>query len=920
MNTSINNLNQYADHLPEFLGLQTPSTAKDSPSIFEFERFRELEFDWFSNSDLSGNDELDKIDNIKNYFVRFWKQYTAIDKAAFEDNAVFENLKTEKVWAYKDVYYEGKNPFNQVFCLIHKPSDRLYAFADKNNVLLTKTSLGLDSNDTNEEAWNKIYDQGGTDLVIVYGKVDEDKYDSSFRYVSRESIFFKEEYERLRAQWDFVNKFNSHSDKFVGDAMKDPGQFKKYWDDEEELDKLAGTYSNFKAKTFKIDQKLRQLAEKVRDYGYFLALKDESISKTPPVSVKKGQIYQTKQEVYTKKDVHRRRVRKKVGKNRYRYEWQYYPVYTKVNYVNYIPVNLDQDPIINEADKLELDGYEVYHATSTNQGFVVESGVLLRDILDRCELDESFRRKCAVIIPEYDHILSNKTYNVGAFVFKHPLPGIVPTTYPSIGLREELSYRLAWKGMEIGQLVSSINLAPGETRNITVSTKFKQTTSQTASFRSINDVNTTESFDLATEFQREASRELTRISTFEAEAGGSGGIGPFKLKASAGGSRKTNLKQFSKQMARVAKKTAQSINRRLSQEITSTSSLSTEISQEANKAITITNVNQGQTLNLMFYQVNNIYDSTLFMTELEIMVGSTKELIAGSGIYETKSFRLHELDSVYEELDPKLLPNQAYQDPEDYWEALEQLFIDTLSNEYDVKSKAPESAKVMRFTYSEGAAKVARQIAGKNKKLTTEMAQPDKQWLASSRHSNSLLDVDDVQSLDKCDKFKLLRIGLTNAEVLEIPMDAQNVTITSGGLYVDSLMGIMPGTELYTEEMRALEAEKVAMSNDKISAENALVRAKTRLLSGADTNFISETWTYPMSKDTYRLQMQLFRAVSDDNWRLFFNSMEVVNPAITLQGGNKVMIISLPGQPPADIDKVDIKLIHTTTGEILMRL
>ncbi|MDZ7646719.1 MAG: hypothetical protein U5K54_05780 [Cytophagales bacterium] len=139
-------------------------------------------------------------------------------------------------------------------------------------------------------------------------------------------------------------------------------------------------------------------------------------------------------------------------------------------------------------------------------------------------------------------------------------------------------------------------------------------------------------------------------------------------------------------MARVAKKTAQTLNRKLSQEITSSSSVTTEVNQESSKSITITNINKGTTLNLFFYQVNNRYDSALYVSNLEMLIGGTRELIAGSGLYNTYSYRLHEQDQAFEKLHPNLLPGKPFgeTDPQwpKYWQALEDKLNSTINNEY----------------------------------------------------------------------------------------------------------------------------------------------------------------------------------------------------------------------------------------------
>lgn len=952
--------NIYQNALSGYLSLSSPSGAKDSPSIFEFERFRELEFDWIAETknqpapDLSSVE--DNIDDIREYFEKSWKKYLPADKLQYvAPNSPFLTLQTQtKVWEFSAVWLPSGTEAVQAadtFCLIHKPSERKYAFLDMSGNLITKKSIVPEWTvaTTNEAAWKSLENFSGYQLAVVFSTSDDAKlFSSSVTQIKREAPLFKEEYDRLNAQLEFVNLFNTNSKKFTEDMMKDPKLFQILWDDEDELEKVAGTYANVKAKASVLEQKMRQLAEKVKEHGYFLALKDETIG---PVAVTRGKIYQTRLDTYTRKDVYRRQERRKIGdgKNkRYVYVWVETPVYTAVSYVNYIEVNLYDDPVTNFVNK-NLKDYNVYTVERRFGGFYTESGIRITEILKRCENDEAFRRKCCIIIPQYDFLLSNKNYYVGAFLYKHPLPGFIPTRYPSLGLREELSYRLAWNGTEIGHLISSINLAPGETRTINVSSKFKQTTSQTASFKSISDINTSESFDLATEFQNEATKEMSRTDSMSASVGGSYGIGPFSASASASGSRSTNLKTFSRDMARVAKKSAQSINRKLTQEITSTSSLSTEVSQESNKSITISNINKGSTLNLMFYQVNNKYDSALFLTDVDVQIGATYELIAGSNIYETFSFKFHELDDIFEKVHPEILPGKTL-DPggpdapewKKYWAKIVETFKQAILKEYDTTSGAPESAGVLTFSQSQAfqdtfaAIKRARpaevranminlpELSGDSLSLKMfEMVELNEEDGDHDKlKGKRLLDAGDKFTV--CEVAKMLKTALVNKEITERPLQTETLVISSGGLYVDSLVGAMRGTEDYSELMRELESQKVLADIQKQLVANDEVRAKTNFLL-RDETFIREIFVHytdtPGARTHYVL-LQLTKPVADENWKIYFRNTELALP-IKFSAGTtdkKSLTITWSGEAPSiDALNKELYLLHKTNSQVLRK-
>jgi len=690
---------------------------------------------------------------------------------------------------------------------------------------------------------------------------------------------------------------------------------------------------------------MRQLAAKVKEHGYYLALVKETV-KVPDdqgglkdQDLDPGKIYQIKQDTYLRRDVVRRQQWQKVknGKNEYWIKvWVEEPVWISTPFQNYVEIDILKDPVQTAIANLKEKKYTVFFGELRNGGFFTEENVPLSNILKKCESDEEFRKTCVVVIPQYDYLISNKSYYVGAFIFKFPLPGIIPTAYPRIGIREELSYRLAWKGIELGQLISTINLAPGETRTITVSSKFKQTTAQTASFKSVNDVNTSDSFDLATEFQNEASREFNRSESFQASASGGFGVGPFSASASASGSRSSNLKTFSKDMSRVAKKTAQSINRKISQEITSTTTSTTEVSQETSKSITISNINKGTTLNLLFYQVNNKYEAATYLTGLELMVSSTKELIAGSGIYETYSYRTNEIRSgIFEKLHPDVLPGKNPQPvpkcpelpiptdpnwtPDDpipgelpwchYWRSLLTKFTSTLDEEYEDNEK-PETAGVIRLNDSSAFRTLAKRIINKNgglQKMYPGLDVTKQDEFITGKNLIRILDA----NFNVCDYFKILDDGIKNIEILDDKaLNREFLVIASGGLYVDSMLGIVPATEPYSENMRKLEALRVQTEIDGANASNDELRAKTNLLLSGDV-FVKNIFVVKEA-DTFLVLLQLTKGILDidkNHWEVYFDNSKIDNCEINIPSPAPAIAITItwPGEPPQQTE-LDSKL------------
>jgi hypothetical protein len=958
MNTT-GTLEQINDALKQALPLHPPSKIVNSPSIFEFERVRELELDWH---DLTNSPQVDSVEDtfrdLKTYFETGWKQ-DAKDDSIFENEELFAGLKVKPYWSEGTIFHvtgakEGSvapakvyesvlTKADNILYLIHKPSNRCFAFFDDKGKPMTAASL-TSANDTNLAAWNNFAARGAVEIQTVHLKdtSTEKQLISHMEFVRRDALYFREEYKKLIAQIDFLKWINARIDgtkppvglefkSYMQELLASKEDFDQMWLEAEYLENAASNFTNIKAREFTVREKIRQLAAKVKEYGYHLCLADETWKHQDgtTINVKEGEIYQIEKQVIGWSTQYVRYVN---VKRKFLFMTYYERVAVRETQWhstvidNYIKVDFNRDPVQDLVKRLKEARKEVYTVTRQTDGFYTENGEAVANILQRCENSESFRTKCVIVIPEYDFIVTNNSYYVGAFVFYNPLPGMVPVRYPVVGFREELSYRMVWEGTELGQLVSSINLAPGETRSINISSKFAQTTSQTSSFKSMSDLSTSEGFDLSTEFQTEASRELTRTSSFSASASGSGGIGPFSASASASGSRSTSLKNFSREMNKVAKKVSRNINRKLSQEVTSTSSTSTQVTQESTKSMQITNINQGSTLNLLFYQINNRFDSGLFMVDLEITVGSPTELIAGSGIFETKSYRLHELQNALAKLHPKLLPGEhELGDPAvaSYYHKLLIEITKTINQDYirdiDLPGLPPPPVRASSanlITLDVPVDEIKEQHAA----YTARNQGKDYPGYLEALLSTEKKEIGETELKALFDKL----VGaFRKKKILDNPMGGEILIIPSGGLYVDSIVGSNPATEKYSEQMRALESQRVLTEIQKQDALNEETRARVNFMLKGDT-FITQIFSFSDIQQggnlSYYVVLQLSKAVDDKEWSIFYGN-EIRNFAIELKPSKNVLQITWLGPPPpTEALESKLYLMHKTKGTILRKL
>ena len=71
---------------------------------------------------------------------------------------------------------------------------------------------------------------------------------------------------------------------------------------------------------------------------------------------------------------------------------------------------------------------------------------------------------------------------------------------------------------------------------------------------------------------------------------------------------------------------------------------------------TIKNINEGRALNLLFYRINNRFEGGIYLDNLEFEVIPSTEVIAGSGVYESRRFTFSKLGKMLEQFDASHLP------------------------------------------------------------------------------------------------------------------------------------------------------------------------------------------------------------------------------------------------------------------------
>ncbi|MHC4356223.1 MAG: hypothetical protein ACYS0H_26265, partial [Planctomycetota bacterium] len=520
---------------------------------------------------------------------------------------------------------------------------------------------------------------------------------------------------------------------------------------------------------------------------------------------------------------------------------------------DYKEVDTSKDILAEKRSAMRKAGHQVFVFDQTPIGLVSTEGEPLRQIMDRCRYDEAFRRVCVVMLPVYEESLTGLRLVAKYSIFKRPLPGLVPTILPRLSIEESLTYRTAWLKTQLGELVNSINLAPDEQRKVTIIKRFEQETTVTRTSTSIFDISRAETTDLATEMENQARQERESSKTMQFSTKASGGYGPFSAEASASGGTSSSLKDVSQAISRVARKAAKSVSSQNREEVSSATTSRTTISNTDETVATIRNINQGRSLNLMFYRLYNKYHGGLYLEGLRFDVISSVEVIAGSGVHESRSFSLEELPQLVAEFKAARLPFDITKEDK-YTKGLVDSIEKLLTREYlkDTKVGLKAAPRGEVHEPPEAATSVARLSLPPRVKQAANL---------EAGRDEGLSELSD----------NLRKAAIDSDE----PIAPQELLVAAPGLYLDAAVGAQPSTEPYSEQMRTQEvrmreAEVFAKRSEAVYQQAMAMRlAQMRVTDGA--NCLIGVLPGPDQKSlTLALRMPLL----DGAWRLLLDNDE----------------------------------------------
>lgn len=786
------------ENLRRSILLQPPSDAVNTPPVLSFERKREVEIPWGEFG------ALDPVQAIRAHFEASWG--VANVKNLWRPlNDRIKALSAQSPLFCTDFQQpENSRQVAKGFAIRYGSDTRWYVLLDRTDQALTPEDFSTFEN--YETAWGKVE---GVELAFT-SAADAKAYCMEFQEIDLRPALLARRYQELAILLTFAQTVKTN----VGEATKTLlARIASTSLNREEIEDLKQRALQLEMGEYDVLRQIDRLAADAARLGYLLFLEPNPRpvlgpdKKTVLITLEKGKLYTTCKQTlswteYVSVKPHWWTKRSTLS------------IFKEETVQSYREVDLVRDVVGEKKSAWIAEGKAVIVFENTPSGFVSTDGRTLRQVMDLCLEDEAFRRRCVILLPVFEESLTGNRILTKYSAFLRPLPGIVPSSPPRLALAESLSYRTAWTGTHLGELVSAINLAPGEERQVKITRKFDQETTVSRTSTSIFDVNRTESNDLATEMENQVRHEQEKSSSMQCSASASGSYFGVTAEASASAGTNSSLKDFSQAISKAAKKASQALTQQKREEVSTSTTSRTTVSNTDETVATLRNINQGRALNLLFYRLYNRFEGGLFLDSLRFEVMTGIEPISGSGVHEARSYSLEEFPKVVEALRMAGLGSSLPE--EEHARKLVASVSAVLDREYAVP--APPT-RILALSVAPGPLESGTGDHWRPSVLHPEGTMSVMKLRLPSRgvgiasdqfFAVGLTDASQPSQGGKAPEpkrtpvdFAQLTHDLRGATVLnDEPMAPQTLLVPAGGLYLDTVVGALPATEPYSERMR----------------------------------------------------------------------------------------------------------------------
>ncbi|MGO7955535.1 hypothetical protein [Rhizobium leguminosarum] len=541
--------------------------------------------------------------------------------------------------------------------------------------------------------------------------------------------------------------------------------------------------------------------------------------------------------------------------------------------------NKDYDPWVEVLDMLAGAGYRVYLFRLIKNELQSADGSKPSEVMAWCEESEAFRRKCVVALPRLELSIFGDQFVVGYDIIYRPVPDISATRYPDIFIHEKMSYRFTWEGVALGELAATIPLSPGEEREVSLTSSYKYETSRSETASSLIDITRVDRSDFETFFEKELRKDKeTNIAASASVSGSYGGV----VSGSGSFSTSTTTKEMARSLNRSVQKAAQEVNRRSKEERTVTVTEKAETLQQNVVKYNVKNINQGCTLNVAFYRLQNVYRSLLQLEDYSYAVSGGRALASDSNLVTGRDMPVDKVEQIVE----WLLEEDNF--PFDLSNVDKAALLAAIQQEIDKHLDDAYDTFVPLVDSGEKSLGRRKELLKAGNEIVNATLQPFK--AALKKHGSAEADID----LDRLkDNARLLRANLSGTS---FKSEETVFAYDSGGLYADLYLGDNPGTEPYSENMRRLEEERVRAENGVTNARarylNARAHKQMLAVGGvldASKAYVTNRTVLYMEDGHVELKLQLIPSILwNSSWNVKIKTIGGTEGGTFLQSGDDV--------------------------------
>jgi hypothetical protein len=534
-------------------------------------------------------------------------------------------------------------------------------------------------------------------------------------------------------------------------------------------------------------------------------------------------------------------------------------------------VSPDKDSLVEFYDNINKKrvntskSYQIHRFSFQGDGYYDEDQTSLREFMESPNLVNQ-----VAIFPYIDKSGQSSPEILHAIEGPRK-PGIAATPkIPMVKIIETHELSVSWQQYALGALKSSINLAPGEKKQIVINkqTKITRQINESRSSSSTQQRNVTSSFEdnLTNELSNSRNRSFsdqnstaykkdqnngyksssldqnTSSSNYSADVSADAefgiSLGEFSAEGKASESSSNNQKssQFQSMEAAIAVSQSENVQtltnssratstknlyNRINKvatetssnnkiDVTSSSSEQYEEDTDNKEMMQLANPNTGRAINYNLYQLQNVYKSQVKLKDVKIVINTGIELVEGSDILDLRVYELEDFNKIYK-----------HTTKTNYETLLCALIARKILKNYtDVMSANPSNEGVLRIKI-----KPDDNIAIKLTELKLIVDQLDlciivNQTDAKTQTSETILKQKIIALQSTLSSLQKYSFELTPNHLIS---ESEHV-VNAPAYHMDSQLGRMPATEPYLENQRRLAIETKKANIDNLRAKADFLR------------------------------------------------------------------------------------------------